>query len=95
MLDSFKFYISEEIKIDDILKKLDDLGYTRCRKVAVEGDYSLIGDILTVYPVTFEYPVRVDIFEDRIASIKSVDVATFKAISEHNGVIILPVSTLR
>ena len=59
MFDSLKFFVNESIDLDDILKSLDKCGYSRCRKVSIEGDYSLTGETLIVYPVTFEYPVRI------------------------------------
>jgi transcription-repair coupling factor (superfamily II helicase) len=95
MFESIKLYISESADPERIVQLLDKYGYTRCRKVSIEGDYSLVGDILIVYPVTFEYPVRIDLSGGKVRSIKSIDVVSFKDITGHKGVIILPVSTLR
>ncbi|MFH1877358.1 MAG: transcription-repair coupling factor, partial [Candidatus Omnitrophota bacterium] len=95
MFDSLKLYTGETADIDEIVLSLDKSGYFRCKKVSSEGDYSLMGEALIVYPVTFEYPVRIDLSGGKVNSIKSVDIATFKTISSHNGVIILPTSILR
>jgi len=95
MFDSLKFFVNESIDLDDILKSLDKCGYSRCRKVSIEGDYSLTGETLIVYPVTFEYPVRIDSSSGKIKSIKSVDTMSFKSITDHSAVIVLPVTTLR
>lgn len=95
MFDSLKLYINEKILQDDIVTALDKYGYTRCRKVSTEGDYSLAGESLIIYPVTFEYPVRIDLAGEKVRSIKSVDTLTFKSIGTHSGVIILPLSILR
>ena len=95
MFDSLKLYINETVDLDQVVQLLDKYGYTRCRKVSTEGDYSAVGEVFVIYPVTFEYPVRVDLSGGKVRSIKSVDLATFKTITEHRGVIILPVGVLR
>ncbi len=95
MFDSLKFYIGETVELGDVLRHLDKYGYSRCRSVSHCGDYSLTGDILIIFPATFEYPVRLDLSRGIVVSIKSVDALSFRSIDEHNGVIILPVGVLR
>ena len=95
MFDSLKLYIKETVDLDKVISDLDKYGYTRCRKISIEGDYSLVGEVLIVYPVTFEYPVRIDLSDGKVRSIKSIDLVSFKNIIDHNGVIILPVGVLR
>ncbi len=95
MIESLKLYLKETVEIDDIISRLDKLGYSRCKKVSIEGDFSVVGESLTLFPITFEYPVRVDLFDGRVCSIKSVDLYSFKTITEHNGIIVLPAGSLR
>ncbi|MBU1851416.1 MAG: transcription-repair coupling factor [Candidatus Omnitrophica bacterium] len=95
MFDSIKFYVDAAIDLDLAVRSLDKAGYSRCRRVSREGDCSLTGETLMVYPVNFEYPVRIDAAGDKVRSIKSVDTLTFKAIDTHSVVIILPATTLR
>ncbi len=95
MFESLKIYVKETVDIDEMVSFLEKYGYSRCRKIGLEGEYSLVGETLLIYPVTFEYPVRVDISEEKVKSIKSVDVVSFKTITDHQGVIILPIGILR
>ncbi|MFH1305356.1 MAG: transcription-repair coupling factor [Candidatus Omnitrophota bacterium] len=95
MFDSLKFYIGETVELNDVLSHLERYGYSRSRSVSHCGDYSLTGDILIIFPATFEYPVRLDLSRGMVVSIKSVDALSFRSIDEHNGVIILPVGALR
>jgi len=95
MFESLKLYIEEKVDTDELVRELDRYGYSRCRKISIEGDYSLVGETLIIYPVTFEYPVRVDMAGGFIESIKSVDLMSFKTITDHKGVIILPTGILR
>lgn len=95
MVDSLKLYINEAADIDNIVVLLDKYGYSRCRKVSAEGDYTLTGETLIIYPITFEYPVRIDLSGGKVCSIKSIDLMSFKTITDHNGIIILSVHILR
>ncbi|MDD3088499.1 MAG: transcription-repair coupling factor [Candidatus Omnitrophica bacterium] len=95
MFRSLKLYLNENADIEAVLKTLGEYGYTRCRKVSIEGDISLIGETLTVYPATFECPVRIDIQDGTIRSIKSIDLFSARSIEDHKGVIILPLSIIR
>ncbi|MFH1394959.1 MAG: transcription-repair coupling factor [Candidatus Omnitrophota bacterium] len=95
MFDSLKFYKGEAVDLAEVIHTLNKYGYTRCQKISICGDFSLVGRILIIYPVTFEYPVRLDFSEDIVQSIKSIDLVSYKTITEHNGIIILPVGALR
>ncbi|KJJ85597.1 transcription-repair coupling factor [Candidatus Omnitrophus magneticus] len=95
MFDSLKLYVEENIDIEQVFKTLDNYGYLRTKNVSSEGDYSLKGDTLIIYPATFEYPVRIDLDDTKILSIKSVELLSFRTIDSHSAVIILPIGTLR
>ncbi|MEA3489121.1 MAG: transcription-repair coupling factor [Candidatus Omnitrophota bacterium] len=95
MFKSLKLYIKENAVLDEIVRSLDSYGYSRCRKISVEGDYSLVGETLIIYPVTFEYPVRIDLSGGRVRSIENIDLVSFKKITDHNGIIILPAGMIR
>ncbi|MFH1552820.1 MAG: DEAD/DEAH box helicase [Candidatus Omnitrophota bacterium] len=95
MFESLKIYVKETVDLGGIVSALDKYSYSRCRKISIEGDYSLVGESLIVYPVTFEYPIRIDLSGGKVRSIKSIDLMSFKSITDHKGVIILPVGILR
>ncbi|MDD4956705.1 MAG: transcription-repair coupling factor [Candidatus Omnitrophica bacterium] len=95
MFESLKLYTGEDVQVEELLATLQKFGYDRRRHVGATGDYSLVGETLVVFPVTFEYPVRIDIPDGRVKSIKSVDTQSFRTIDEHKGVIILPLNILR
>ncbi|MBL7072263.1 MAG: DEAD/DEAH box helicase [Candidatus Omnitrophica bacterium] len=95
MFNSLKFYKNAKTDLDSVMETLLGYGYSRCRKVSSQGDFSAVGDILIIFPVTFEYPVRLDLSGGEVRSINSIDAVSYKTISPHNGVIILPVGVLR
>ena len=95
MVDSLKLLVGEPAGVTEVTSFLEKHGYSRSKKVSEEGDYSLVGETLVVFPVTFEYPVRLDISEGTITSIKSVDLISLRTIDDHKGVVILPLTVLR
>ena len=95
MFRFIELYIDTMVELDALKKKLQDFGYSRCKQVSVEGDYSLKGETLIIYPVTFEYPIRIDIDDTCLKTIKSIDTFSFKTITDHKGVILLPLGVLK
>ena len=55
---------------------LAKMGYVRGFEVESKGVFALRGDILDIYPVNAENPVRIDFFGDLVEKIKPYDFAT-------------------
>ena len=91
MFDSIKIYLNEEIDVEKISLSLVEYGYHACRRIAEEGDFSRLGDTITIYPLTFEYPLRIELSQNKVERIRSVDPITFEPIEDHTVVIILPI----
>lgn len=66
----------EETDFASLPGKLCAMGYTRCQSVDGPGMFALRGDILDIYPVGEENPVRVDFFGDAVEKIKPYSFAT-------------------
>jgi len=54
-------------------KKLVSMGYTREYSVESKGAFAVRGDILDVFPVNLENPVRIDFFGDKVERIRPYD----------------------
>ena len=90
MFKSLKLYAGQQIRLEEILSSLTGLGYKRQTLTKEEGDFSGRGEILDIFPATFECPVRITLNYDKIESINSVDPANYRAIWKHQLIIILP-----
>ena len=55
---------------------LTKMGYTRAFEVETKGVFAVRGDILDIYPVNHENPVRIDFFGDTVEKIKPYDAIT-------------------
>lgn len=90
MFESLKLYVGQAINRDEIIEQLNNYGYQRYDKVSHPGDFSQRGGIIDIYPVTFECPVRIELFQDTIESIRSFNILSGESISSHTMVILLP-----
>ena len=55
---------------------LTNMGYVRAFEVETKGVFALRGDILDIYPINAENPVRIDFFGDTVEKIKPYDLMT-------------------
>ncbi|MEA5582916.1 transcription-repair coupling factor [Nodularia harveyana UHCC-0300] len=65
-----------EFNLDTFGEKITRLGYERVPLVETEGQWSRRGDIVDVFPVSSEMPVRLEWFGDEVEKIREFDPAT-------------------
>ncbi|HWJ79879.1 MAG TPA: CarD family transcriptional regulator, partial [Niallia sp.] len=63
--------VGKEIDLEAFLMKLISLGYTRSDMVASPGEFSVRGGILDIYPLTEMEPIRIELFDTEIDSIRT------------------------
>jgi len=63
--------VGEEIEVDQLLLKLVDMGYARSEMVTSPGEFSVRGGIIDIYPLTESDPIRIELFDTEIESIRS------------------------
>jgi transcription-repair coupling factor (superfamily II helicase) len=92
MFDSLELFVGQHIDLETVLKRLAAYRYTKVDKTYEEGQFALRGGVLDVYPVNFEGPLRIDVDDDLIKAIASVNIHTGRSIWQHKAVIILPLA---
>lgn len=75
---------------DDVAEKLVKAGYIRSEIATEKGTFSLRGDILDVYPPSFDLPVRINYFDDIVENVKYFDPSTMESVGETGHVVIPP-----
>jgi len=90
MFRSLKFYVEQTINTEEILRALIDFQYRKVKSVIVEGDFSQRGEIIDIFPINYDNPIRVALEEDKIRFINSYNIKSGKPIWQHKIVIILP-----
>jgi transcription-repair coupling factor (superfamily II helicase) len=82
-----------EYDLNEFSTKITKLGYERVPLVETEGQWSRRGDIVDVFPVSSELPVRLEWFGDEIEQIREFDPATQRsALDKVNQVTLTPTS---
>ncbi len=70
---------------------LADFGYERVQTVCDEGEWSVRGGILDVWPPGEEFPVRAEFFGDELEGLRLFDASTQRSIEKTDEVEIVPV----
>ena len=80
----------KETDFSSLPARLVQMGYTRVAEVESKGAFALRGDILDIFPVGRETPVRVDFFGDETEKIKPYDLETGNRLEPETSLTILP-----
>ena len=88
--EAIKIYKDEDINYNSLTMELTEYGYERCKRISEPGDYSMRGSVIDIFPPTFEGPVRIELSDNKVVSIKSFSIASSETLEEHAMVIILP-----
>ncbi|MCK5761615.1 MAG: transcription-repair coupling factor [Candidatus Izimaplasma sp.] len=85
--------LSKEDVIDlkELPRILTSYGYKRGLTVEKQGDFSLRGSILDIYPISETKPLRIDFFDDEVDSIRYFDVNTQRSTVQTTSCVIYPV----
>lgn len=71
------FKINENYNFSNISSSLIKMGYSRCDMVAMAGEFSIRGDIVDIFPINSEFPIRLNFFDDQLEEIKAFEVTTY------------------
>ncbi len=75
-LPSITLKEGEDFEFSTLAATLTKMGYARSFEVESKGVFALRGDILDIFPINAENPMRVDFFGDTVEKIKPYDLAT-------------------
>ncbi|SHG40745.1 transcription-repair coupling factor [Ornithinibacillus halophilus] len=88
------FNVGDEISIDSYLALLVDMGYERVSMVTTPGEFSVRGGIIDIYPVTEPHPIRIELFDVEIDSIRYFDAETQRSLDKLQQVEVGPATEL-
>ena len=91
---TFNLKKGEHYNLKDIRTKLINNGYYFVNKIDQSLQFAIRGDVLDIFSVNNEYPVRIEFFDDEIESIRFFDIAKQTSISAIEEVSILPASDI-
>jgi len=88
----FTFLTGTEIERESVVRRLAGLGYLAMPVVSREGEMSLRGGILDIFPPGEENPVRIEFFGDEIESIRYFDIDSQRSVKQISSISICPVN---
>ena len=82
--------VGQEINLEQFLQRMIFLGYERADLVERKGEFSVRGGIIDIYPLTMEHPIRIELFDIEVDSIRSFDAGTQRSLEKLLSVAIPP-----
>ncbi|MCL2680918.1 MAG: transcription-repair coupling factor [Streptococcaceae bacterium] len=70
----------DEYGLTDLVNLLSTSGYEKTQRVMSPGEFSQRGDIVDIYPLDADVPVRLEFFGDEIEAIRSFDVESQRSL---------------
>lgn len=80
----------EDYDLKAFSRQLITLGYERVPLVETEGQWSQRGDLIDLFPVAAELPVRLEWFGDNLEQIREFDPATQRSLDKIDRVVLTP-----
>ena len=83
--------VGHKVNFENLKAELSSLGYLRVPRVSLQGEFSVKGEIIEIYPFEDNYAVRIILDFDQIEELKKFEVITQRSISTLEEITIGPV----
>lgn len=72
--------------------RLVSMGYERAAQVDAMGQFSIRGGIIDIFPLTEEMPVRIELWDDEVDSIRTFDLESQRSVEQLDRITLYPAS---
>lgn len=86
--------IGEEVAVDKLLIKLVNMGYIRSEMVSSPGEFSVRGGIIDIYALTDADPIRIELFDTEIDSIRTFSLEDQRSKGKRDQITIGPATEM-
>ncbi|MDR1061977.1 MAG: transcription-repair coupling factor, partial [Clostridiales bacterium] len=80
----------DAVDLDFAARRLVEMGYERVQTVEARGAFAIRGGLLDIYPVDYEYALRIELFGDEIDSMRLFDAASQRSVEQVRRARIIP-----
>lgn len=87
---SLDLQVGQQLDVAGFRRRLADSGYRVVSQVMEHGDLAVRGSIIDLYPMGTREPLRIDLFDDQIETIRVFDPETQRSMETVNEVRVLP-----
>jgi transcription-repair coupling factor (superfamily II helicase) len=84
--------VGDRLDREDLARRLERMGFQRTTGIRELGDFVVRGGIVDVFPFGTEEPVRIELWDEDVSSLRSFDLLTQRSSGELQEARILPVS---
>jgi transcription-repair coupling factor (superfamily II helicase) len=82
--------VGDRLDLDHTRQRLTDAGYQCVSQVIAHGEFAVRGALLDIFPMGQSEPLRIDLFDDEIESIRTFDPDSQRSIAKLESVRMLP-----
>lgn len=87
---AFQLKINQQIDLELFKAKLIDTGYHFVAQVMEHGEFAIRGAIIDIFPMGAPHPIRIDLFDEQIDSLRWFDATTQRTIEKTEEIVLLP-----
>ncbi|WP_303747016.1 transcription-repair coupling factor [Stenotrophomonas pigmentata] len=87
---SFDLKVGQRLNMDAEKRRLESAGYRNVGQVMDPGDFAVRGGLLDVYPMGADTPLRIELLDDDIDSIREFDPESQRSLDKVTAVKMLP-----
>jgi transcription-repair coupling factor (superfamily II helicase) len=87
---SFDVATGQTFSLETVRAQLASAGYVAVSQVTAPGEYALRGSLFDVYPMGYSQPLRIDLLDDQIESIRHFDPETQRSLERREKLKLLP-----
>ncbi len=88
--NTLSFKVGSTYKFIELKEQLASMGYINVKKIDQTFQFSVRGDIIDVFTLNYDNPIRLEFFDDELVSIRTFDIATQTSLKEMKKAEILP-----
>ncbi|MDD4320667.1 MAG: transcription-repair coupling factor [Acidaminococcaceae bacterium] len=89
--DNLVLRVGMEIEQEEVLTALVNMGYERAEQVDTRGQFSLRGDILDIFAINTDEPLRVEWFDNMINAMRSFDYLSQRSLVNFSQAEVVPI----
>lgn len=88
------FKVGAELDLEKISHQLIQMGYQRQKLVDRPGDFAIRGSIIDIYSLNHELPVRIDLFDTEIDSIRFFEIGNQRSLENVDEISVMPATDM-
>ena len=90
LAQSLSFKVGDRLDLEETRRQLEQSGYQFVSQVQQHGEFSVRGAILDLFPMASDHPIRVELFDVEIDSIRTFDPETQRSIEKTEAIELYP-----